>query len=39
MPIDTSRSRRFARISHAEAALMVIIVIAATGMARGDLIS
>lgn len=39
MPIDTSRSRRFARISHAEAALMVIIVIAATGMARGNLIS
>lgn len=38
-PIDTSRSRRFARISHAEAALMVIIVIAATGMARGNLIS
>jgi len=38
-PIDTSRARRFARISHMEAALMVIIVIAATGMARGNLIS
>jgi len=38
-PIDTSRSRRFARISHMEAALMVIIVIAATGMARGILLS
>jgi putative membrane protein len=38
-PIDTSHSRRFARISHMEAALMVIIVIAATGMARGILLS
>lgn len=38
-PIDTSRSRRFARISHMEAALMVVIVIAATGMARGILLS
>jgi putative membrane protein len=37
--IDTSLSRRFARISHMEAALMVVIVIAATGMARGILIS
>jgi putative membrane protein len=37
--IDTRRARRFARISHAEAALMVIIVIAATGMARGNLLS
>lgn len=36
---DTSLSRRFARISHMEAALMVIIVVAATGMARGILIS
>ncbi len=36
---DTSLSRRFARISHMEAALMVIIVIAATGMARGILLS
>jgi putative membrane protein len=39
LAIDTSRSRRFARISHAEAALMVIMVIAATGMARGNLLS
>ena len=38
-PIDTSLSRRFARISHMEALLMVIIVIAATGMARGILLS
>ena len=37
--IDTRRARRFARISHAEAALMVIMVIAATGMARGNLLS
>ncbi|WP_285424934.1 MULTISPECIES: DUF2214 family protein [unclassified Pseudomonas] len=37
--IDMSRSRRFARISHMEAALMVIIVIAATGMARGIMLS
>ncbi|HEX8593938.1 MAG TPA: DUF2214 family protein [Pseudomonas sp.] len=37
--IDTRRARRFARISHGEAALMVIMVIAATGMARGDLLS
>jgi len=37
--IDTRRARRFARISHAEAALMIIMVIAATGMARGNLLS
>ena len=34
-PVDTSLSRRFARIGHIEALLLVIIVIAATGMARG----
>jgi putative membrane protein len=37
--IDTSRSRRFARISHMEAALMVLMVIAATGVAQGISIS
>lgn len=37
--IDTRRARRFARISHAEAALIVVMVVAATGMARGNLLS
>jgi putative membrane protein len=32
---DTSRAKLFARISHVEALLLVLIVIAATGMARG----
>jgi putative membrane protein len=32
---DTGRSKLFARISHVEALLLVLMVIAATGMARG----
>ncbi|CAI8828038.1 putative membrane protein [Pseudomonas sp. IT-347P] len=32
---DTGRSMLFARISHVEALLLVLMVIAATGMARG----
>jgi len=39
MPVDTSRAGRFSRISHIEAALMILMVIAATGMARGILLS
>ena len=34
-PFDTGRAKVFARISHAEALLLVLMVIAATGMARG----
>ncbi|MFJ2364623.1 DUF2214 family protein [Pseudomonas sp. NPDC087697] len=34
-PIDVGRSRLFARISHIEALLIILIVVAATGMARG----
>ncbi|ROO33459.1 DUF2214 family protein [Pseudomonas sp. 7SR1] len=33
--IDASRAGRLARISHAEALLMMLMVVAATGMARG----
>ncbi|MBC3346133.1 DUF2214 family protein [Pseudomonas sp. SWRI196] len=33
--IDPSKAGRFARISHIEALLLVLMVIAATGMARG----
>lgn len=33
--IDSGRATVFARISHAEALLLVLMVIAATGMARG----
>lgn len=33
-PIDVGRTRLFARISHIEALLIVLIVVAATGMAR-----
>lgn len=33
--IETGRSKVYARISHVEALLMVLMVIAATGMARG----
>ena len=33
--IDPSRAGRFARISHIEALLLVLMMIAATGMARG----
>lgn len=33
--LDTRRAKMFARISHAEALLLVLMVIAATGMARG----
>ncbi|MBA5979570.1 DUF2214 family protein [Pseudomonas sp. MD195_PC81_125] len=32
---DTTRAKLFARISHVEALLLVLMVIAATGMARG----
>lgn len=35
VPIDIARAKVFARISHAEALLLVLMVIAATGMARG----
>jgi putative membrane protein len=34
-PPDTQQAKRFARVSYAEAALVVLMVIAATGMARG----
>jgi putative membrane protein len=34
-PLKTGRAKMFARISHAEALLLVLMVIAATGMARG----
>ncbi len=34
-PLKTRRAKMFARISHAEALLLVLMVIAATGMARG----
>ncbi|WP_432219142.1 DUF2214 family protein [Pseudomonas kribbensis] len=34
-PLETRRAKMFARISHAEALLLVLMVIAATGMARG----
>ncbi|MNR51995.1 hypothetical protein D3C85_1717650 [compost metagenome] len=33
--IDTGRAKLFARISHVEALLMLLMVVAATGMARG----
>jgi len=33
--IDTTRTKLFARFSHIEALLMMLMVIAATGMARG----
>ncbi|MCF4997379.1 DUF2214 family protein [Pseudomonas syringae] len=33
--VDTGRARRFARISHVEAVLLVLMMFAATGMARG----
>ncbi|MCI0994359.1 DUF2214 family protein [Pseudomonas corrugata] len=33
--VDASRAGRLARISHIEALLMVLMVVAATGMARG----
>ena len=33
--IDTGRAKLYARISHVEALLLVLMVIAATGMARG----
>jgi putative membrane protein len=32
---DTTRAKLYARISHVEALLLVLMVIAATGMARG----
>ena len=34
-PIDASKAGRFARFSHMEALLLVLMMIAATGMARG----
>ncbi|MFM9383741.1 DUF2214 family protein [Pseudomonas sp. UV AK001] len=34
-PLQTGRAKMFARISHVEALLLVLMVIAATGMARG----
>ncbi len=34
-PVDVGRTRLFARISHVEALLIVLMVVAATGMARG----
>jgi putative membrane protein len=33
--IDASRAKLFARISHIEALLVMLMVVAATGMARG----
>ncbi|WP_285419992.1 DUF2214 family protein [Pseudomonas sp. efr-133-TYG-5] len=33
--LDTRRAKVFARISHAEALLLMLMVVAATGMARG----
>ena len=36
-PIDIGRARLFARISHIEALLIMLMVIAASGMARGFL--
>ena len=33
--IDTGRAKLFARISHIEALLVLLMVVAATGMARG----
>ncbi|KQN54614.1 hypothetical protein ASE98_16745 [Pseudomonas sp. Leaf48] len=33
--IDTARAKLFARISHVEALLVLLMVVAATGMARG----
>ncbi|MNF16312.1 hypothetical protein D3C80_2192780 [compost metagenome] len=33
--IDTGRAQLFARISHIEAMLVLLMVVAATGMARG----
>lgn len=35
VPVDTGRAKLFARISHVEALLVLLIVVAATGMARG----
>ncbi|MNF37118.1 hypothetical protein D3C84_180300 [compost metagenome] len=35
MAIDTGRAKLFARISHIEALLVLLMVVAATGMARG----
>ncbi|MCL9802982.1 DUF2214 family protein [Pseudomonas sp. AKS31] len=34
-PLDVRRARLYARISHVEALLLVLMVLAATGMARG----
>lgn len=34
-PLDVGRARLYARISHVEALLLVLMVLAATGMARG----
>jgi putative membrane protein len=36
--IDTGRAKLFARISHIEALLVLLMVVAATGMARGVMI-
>jgi putative membrane protein len=33
--VDTGRAKLFARISHVEALLVLLMVVAATGMARG----
>ncbi|MGE8101266.1 DUF2214 family protein [Pseudomonas fluorescens] len=35
VPVDVGRVRLFARISHIEALLIILMVVAATGMARG----
>ncbi|CAH2770782.1 MAG: hypothetical protein CBARDCOR_0921 [uncultured Caballeronia sp.] len=34
-PLDLGKARRYAAMSDAEAGLMIVMVIAATGMARG----
>ncbi|MGH8349235.1 MAG: DUF2214 family protein [Pseudomonas sp.] len=36
--VDTGRAKLFARISHVEALLMLLMVVAATGMARGVMV-
>ena len=33
--LDTGRAKLYARISHVEALLLMLMVVAATGMARG----
>jgi len=39
MELDTGRAKLFARISHVEALLLILMMVAATGMARGVIIA